>query len=132
MDTATPIVTVGRRKCAIARVRTMAGNGVITVNNHTLDEYFGGLWRHKKMATKPLELFPGAKGYDFNIDVMGGGVTGQADAIRHGIARAIVEIDPSLKLTLKKEGLMTRDPRMVERKKPGQPKARKRFQFSKR
>jgi small subunit ribosomal protein S9 len=126
------IMATGRRKNAIARVRVVSGNGKLTVNSKTFDEYFGGLLRDKASAMKPVTLFPSANGYDFVIDVMGGGMTGQSGAIRHGLARAIVKLDPNTKAAMKKEGLLTRDPRMVERKKPGRPKARKRFQFSKR
>lgn len=97
-----------------------------------MEDYFGGLGRHKKLALKPLTLFPSYKDYDFDIIVNGGGITGQAGAISHCLARAIIKTDPALRPSLKKEGLLTRDPRMVERKKSGQPKARKRFQFSKR
>lgn len=125
-------LSTGRRKNAIARVRVSEGNGKIIVNNKTLDEYFGGLERHKKIAMKPFEVWSGVKSYDFYINVCGGGVTGQAGAISHSVARAILNLNESSKEALKKEGLLTRDSRMVERKKPGRPKARKRFQFSKR
>jgi len=125
-------LTVGRRKNAIARVMTSKGNGKIVVNDKSVDEYFSGLERHKKIALKPFEFWPGMKDFDYYINVNGGGITGQAGAVSHSIARAILELDPTLKDTLKKEGLLTRDSRMVERKKPGRPKARKRFQFSKR
>ena len=127
-----PVQATGRRKTSIAQVRVTEGSGAILINDRTLDVYFGGLGRHKKDAVRPLELFPSAKGYDFTIDVRGGGVAGQAGAIRHGLARALVKVDPTLKAGMKKEGFLTRDPRMVERKKSGMPKARKRFQFSKR
>ncbi len=122
----------GRRKTSIARVRVLPGEGKITVNDRTLDEYFGGLSRHKKEVVRPLEVAASIKGYDFDISVCGGGISGQAGAMRHGISRALLLIEPSLRASLKKEGFLTRDPRMVERKKPGKPKARKRFQFSKR
>jgi len=126
------IWSTGRRKNAIARVRLLPGNGQVVVNDRAFEEYFGGLERHKKLALKPLALFPSSKSYDFDIIVNGGGVTGQAGAISHCLARAIIKVDPALRPGLKKEGLLTRDSRMVERKKSGQPKARKRFQFSKR
>ena len=122
----------GRRKTSTARVRILAGSGKFMVNEKSLDDFFGGLERHKKTAVKPIEFLPANTNYDFNITVEGGGITGQAGAIRHGLANAILKIDASLKSTLRKEGLLTRDSRMVERKKPGRPKARKRFQFSKR
>ena len=126
------IFATGRRKNATARVKVVSGSGKLIVNEKTLDEFFGGLDRQKKHAIEPLEKFPGANTFDYTIDCMGGGVTGQSGAIRLGLARAIIIIDPALRPALKKEGYMTRDPRMVERKKSGQPKARKRFQFSKR
>lgn len=125
-------LSTGRRKNAIARVRVTEGSGKIIINNKSLDEYFGGLERQKKEAIKPFDVWSGVKGYDFFVNVSGGGISGQAGAISHSLARAILSIDESSKDALKKEGLLTRDPRMVERKKPGRPKARKRFQFSKR
>jgi len=127
-----PIWGTGRRKNSVARVRLFPGSGKISVNEKTIDDFFGGLERHKKIALRPVEIFPGANGFDVNIIVTGGGVTGQAGAISHGLARAILKAEPSLKANIRKEGLLTRDPRMVERKKSGRPKARKRFQFSKR
>jgi small subunit ribosomal protein S9 len=127
-----PVQATGRRKNATARLTVYPGSGRILVKNKTLDDYFGGLGRQKKEAIKPIELFAGSKDYDFDIDVMGGGVTGQSGAIRHALARAIIKIDPTMRAQFKKEGLLTRDSRMVERKKPGRAKARKRFQFSKR
>lgn len=127
-----PVQATGRRKNAVARVQVMSGNGQISINDRTIDEYFGGLKRHKKDAVRPLEIYTSSKGYDYIISVNGGGVTGQAGAIRHSLARAIIKMDPNQKQLMKKEGFLTRDPRMVERKKSGMPKARKRFQFSKR
>jgi small subunit ribosomal protein S9 len=124
--------STGRRKNAIARVRLLPGSGQVVVNDKPFEDYFGGLGRHKKQALKPLSLFPSSKSYDFDIIVTGGGVTGQAGAISLSLARAIIKLDPALRPSLKKEGLLMRDPRMVERKKSGRPKARKRFQFSKR
>lgn len=129
---ASPIWATGRRKNSVARVQVSAGSGKIMVNDRTIDEYFAGLERQKKQAMRPVEIFPSFNGYDLKIIVTGGGITGQAGAIRHCLARAIIKIDPNLKKSVRKEGLVTRDPRMVERKKPGRPKARKRFQFSKR
>ncbi|MCL1971420.1 MAG: 30S ribosomal protein S9 [Endomicrobia bacterium] len=125
-------LSTGRRKNSIARVRVSEGSGKVIVNDKTLDEYFGGLERHKKTVMKPFEVWNGVKGYDFYISVCGGGVTGQAGAISHSVARAILSLNEASKGALRKEGLLTRDSRMVERKKPGRPKARKRFQFSKR
>lgn len=125
-------VTVGRRKNATARITVVPGSGKVTINDRTVEEFFGGLGRHKKNALRPVEIYPAGSSYDYSVNVVGGGVTGQAGAISHGLARAIVKITPEMKLNLRKEGLLTRDPRMVERKKSGQPKARKRFQFSKR
>jgi small subunit ribosomal protein S9 len=123
----------GRRKNAVARAAIIdGGSGRIIVNNRPLDEYFLGLERHKRTALKPLDVYPAAKSYDFYINVKGGGITGQAGAISHCIARTILSLNDSSRAVLKKEGLLTRDSRMVERKKPGRPKARKRFQFSKR
>jgi small subunit ribosomal protein S9 len=122
----------GRRKNAIARVRMIAGEGRIAVNEKSIDEYFAGLDRLKQQALKPTTIFPSFKNYDFDVIVTGGGITGQAGAISLSLARAFVKVDPAMKQAMRKEGLLTRDPRMVERKKSGQPKARKRFQFSKR
>lgn len=126
-------IKTGRRKNAVARAAVIdGGNGRIIVNDRPLDEYFAGLERHKRIALKPLDVYPAAKSYDFYINVKGGGISGQAGAISHCIARTILNLNDSSRAILKKEGLLTRDPRMVERKKSGRPKARKRFQFSKR
>ena len=122
----------GRRKDAIARVRTTEGTGKVVINDRTVDDYFAGLERHKKVAIKPFEFWSKTNKYDYYINVSGGGVSGQAGAVSHSLARSIVILDPAAKEVLRKEGLLTRDSRMVERKKPGRPKARKRFQFSKR
>jgi small subunit ribosomal protein S9 len=126
------VLSTGRRKTSIARVRALPGHGKVMVNNKTLDEYFGGLSKTKKNAMKPIEISPSANSFDYSLTVVGGGYTGQAGAISHALTRVLIKLDPKLKANLKKEGLLTRDPRMVERKKPGRPKARKRFQFSKR
>jgi small subunit ribosomal protein S9 len=124
---------VGRRKDAVARVMiSEGGKGEVIVNDKPFDEYFRGLERHKKIALKPFEVWPGALSYDYYFNVNGGGITGQAGAISHCLARTILSLNEGSKAALKKEGLLTRDSRMVERKKPGRPKARKRFQFSKR
>jgi small subunit ribosomal protein S9 len=125
-------LSVGRRKNAIARTRVASGNGKIIINNETVDEYFGGLERLKKTVLKSLDIWEGVKNYDFFVNVNGGGVGGQAGAMSHSLARTILELNETSKAALKKEGLLTRDSRMVERKKSGRPKARKRFQFSKR
>ncbi|MDR1401248.1 MAG: 30S ribosomal protein S9 [Endomicrobium sp.] len=125
-------VTAGRRKNAVAMVRVLEGDGKILVNKKTLDEYFCGLGRLKKIVLKPFNIWNGVKNYDFYVSVSGGGVSGQAGAVCHGLARTVLKLNELSKAALKKEGLLTRDPRMVERKKPGRPKARKRFQFSKR
>ena len=122
----------GRRKSSIARVRLIpGGTGVITVNNRTLDNYFG-METLKYIVRQPIETVGVAGKFDVEVKVQGGGFTGQAGAIRHGLARALVAADANLRAALKKAGCMTRDSRMKERKKPGQPGARKRFQFSKR
>lgn len=122
----------GRRKEAVARVRLKAGNGDITVNERTLDEYFGGREVSKMILKQPLQIVELEGKVDIAVNVDGGGLSGQAGAIRHGIARALVEYNPDLRSALKKAGFLTRDARTVERKKYGQPGARRRFQFSKR
>ena len=122
---------LGRRKSSVARIYLKSGKGKITINKRDHKEYFKTDVQQYKIF-QPFEL-TGTKGkYDATINVKGGGNTGQVEAIRLAISRALVEIDAEYKPLLKAEGLMTRDPRMVERKKPGQPKARKKFQFSKR
>ena len=121
----------GRRKTAIARVRLASGNGKITVNGRAIEKYFA-LETQRAAATKPLTLTGLADKYDVRVNVNGGGPNGQAGAMRHGIARALILADANLRPALKAEGLLTRDSRMRERKKYGQPGARKRFQFSKR
>ena len=123
---------VGRRKKAIARVRIVpGGEGNIVINKRTLDEYFK-LDAQKYIVKQPLELTSTADKYDVFVNVVGGGLTGQAGAVRHGIARALCEADETLRPELKKAGFLTRDPRMKERKKYGLHKARKAPQFSKR
>ena len=125
------IVTVGRRKTSKARVFLVKGSGLITVNKKKLDDYFGR--EVARMVVKqPLETAQMTKGVDIKATVTGGGSFGQAGAIRHGIARALVQYDENLKPSLKKEGFLTRDSRKVERKKVGLRKARKRPQYSKR
>lgn len=126
-----PIRATGRRKTSVAQVRLFPeGQGVILINAKTLDQFFGGLGRHKSAVLAPLKEAEGK--CDVYVKVTGGGATGQAEAIRHGIARALASTGESLKRTMRREGFLTRDDRMVERKKPGRPKARKRFQYSKR
>jgi small subunit ribosomal protein S9 len=126
-----PINAIGRRKAAVARVYLSDGKGKITVNNRDYKEYFGaGTLQY--VVTQPLNLLNVADKYDINANLDGGGPKGQAEALRLGITRALVKIDAECKPKLKANGFLTRDPREVERKKPGQPKARKRFQFSKR
>jgi small subunit ribosomal protein S9 len=122
---------LGRRKAAIARVFVSEGNGQITINKRDLNVYFPSpLLQY--VVKQPLNKLGVAEKYDIQVNLDGGGFKGQAEALRLAIARALVKINPEDKPALKSEGFMTRDPREVERKKPGQPKARKRFQFSKR
>ncbi|MBO4814426.1 MAG: 30S ribosomal protein S9 [Muribaculaceae bacterium] len=125
------INAVGRRKAAIARVFITEGNGDITINKRSLDVYFPSPIL-QFIVKQPLNTLGVADKYDIKVNLDGGGYKGQAEALRLAIARALVKINPEDKSALRKEGFMTRDPRAVERKKPGQPKARKRFQFSKR
>jgi small subunit ribosomal protein S9 len=125
------INTLGRRKTAVARIYMQRGNGQITINNRDLKDYFSTEVLQNKVR-QALALTGNVENYDIKVNVEGGGVTGQAEAIRLAISRALVEIDAELKSKLRAEGLMTRDPRMVERKKFGRRKARRRFQFSKR
>ena len=121
----------GRRKKSVARVRIVPGTGVITINKRDIDDYFG-LETLKLIVNQPFGVTGTEGKFDIIATVNGGGISGQAGAIRHGLARALVEADANLRAALKKAGCMTRDSRMKERKKPGQPGARKRFQFSKR
>ena len=121
----------GRRKSSVARVRVYNGTGKITINNRDIDEYFG-LETLKLIVRQPLNLTSTEGKFDIVCTVAGGGVTGQAGAIRHGLSRALLQFDPELRATLKKAGLLTRDPRMKERKKYGLKAARRAPQFSKR
>jgi small subunit ribosomal protein S9 len=121
----------GRRKTAVARVRLATGSGKITVNGRTFENYFP-LETLRSVVTQPLTVAGAAEKFDVRVNVAGGGPNGQASAVRHGISRALIKFDAALRPPLKAEGLLTRDPRMRERKKYGQPGARKRFQFSKR
>ncbi len=123
--------TIGRRKTSIARVYIKPGKGDIIVNDRDLKDYFISEI-HQTLAKQALAALKLEGSYDVTVNVEGGGVTGQAEAVRLGIARALVEISAENKPALRKEGFMTRDSRMVERKKPGRRKARRRFQFSKR
>ena len=124
-------ITVGRRKEAVARVRLTPGTGNITVNGRTMDEYFGRE-TSKMILVEPLKLVDQMGKLDVFVNARGGGLSGQAGAIRHGITRALMDLNPEFRPVLKKAGFVTRDARKVERKKYGQPGARKRFQFSKR
>ena len=125
------INAVGRRKAAIARVFVKEGNGEITINKRTLESYFPSSIL-QFIVKQPLALLDVIGKYDIKVNLCGGGYKGQAEALRLGIARAWVKINAEDKAALRAAGFVTRDPRAVERKKPGQPKARKRFQFSKR
>jgi len=125
------INTLGRRKSAVARIYLKEGSGEIKINNKDYKEYFP-LETLQYVVVQPLNLIDVAGQYDITVNLSGGGFKGQAEALRLAISRALVKIDPECKTELRKAGFMTRDPRQVERKKPGQPKARKRFQFSKR
>ena len=122
---------IGRRKAAIARVFVKEGNVVITINKRDLNNYFpSSILQY--VVKQPLNKLGTAEKYDISVNLSGGGFKGQAEALRLAIARALVKINPEDKSALRSEGFMTRDARVVERKKPGRPKARKRFQFSKR
>jgi small subunit ribosomal protein S9 len=123
--------TIGRRKAAIARVYLSEGKGQIIVNNRDFKEYFPDKQLHY-VVEQPLNLLEVRENYDIKVNLDGGGLTGQAEALRLAISRALIKVNPEYKPALRAEGFVTRDPRVVERKKPGQPKARKRFQFSKR
>jgi small subunit ribosomal protein S9 len=124
-------IIVGRRKESVARVRIAPGTGNITINGRTMDEYFGRE-TSKMILVEPLKLVDQMGKLDVFVNAKGGGLSGQAGAIRHGISRALCELNPEFRPVLKKAGFMTRDARAVERKKYGRPGARKRFQFSKR
>ncbi len=126
-----PVNALGRRKAAVARVYLRDCKGNITVNERDFKEYFGSETL-QYVVTQPLVLLNLTDKYDIVANLEGGGTKGQAEALRLGISRALVKIDPENKSALKANGFVTRDPREVERKKPGRPKARKRFQFSKR
>ena len=125
------INAIGRRKAAVARVYVSEGTGVITINKRALEVYFPSS-SLQYIVKQPLNTLEAVEKYDIKVNLKGGGYKGQAEALRLAIARALVKINPEDKSALRAEGFMTRDPRSVERKKPGRPKARKRFQFSKR
>ena len=122
---------IGRRKTAVARIYLSEGKGNITVNKRKLEDYFSTATLQYKVK-QPFIITETDGNYDVKVNVYGGGITGQAEAVRLALSRAMCEIDAENRITLKPEGLLTRDPRMVERKKFGQKKARKKFQFSKR
>jgi small subunit ribosomal protein S9 len=131
MATEQEFIATGRRKNAVARIRMTAGTGVIEINGRPLDEYFKTL-PLQNTVLKPFEVAKLVNTFDVRVNAHGGGVNGQAGAVRLAVSRALIEQNPELRPALKAEGLLTRDPRMKERKKSGQPGARKRFQFSKR
>ena len=124
-------IATGRRKTAVARVRLTAGDGTMTINGREFAEFFPTT-DLRLLVEAPLRVVEGNGKYNVNALCDGGGVAGQAGALRHGIARALLQVDETFRPLLKKAGLLTRDPRMKERKKPGRPGARRRFQFSKR
>ncbi|MFN2508478.1 MAG: 30S ribosomal protein S9 [Chthoniobacterales bacterium] len=124
-------IATGRRKTSVARIRMTAGSGKININGKSFEDYFPTI-PLQNTVLEPLEVVKLTNSYDLSINATGGGATGQAGAARLAIARALLQVDANLRGTLKAEGLLRRDPRMKERKKSGQPGARKRFQFSKR
>jgi len=128
MDT---VNTVGRRKASIARIYVNKGKGKITINKRDINDYFP-IEMHQYIITQPINLLNLENQYDINVNLKGGGIKGQAEALCLAISRALVKINEEHKTMLKTNGFLTRDSRVVERKKPGRPKARKRFQFSKR
>jgi small subunit ribosomal protein S9 len=123
--------TVGRRKSAVSRIYLSEGNGKITINNRDFKEYFPSVVL-QSVVLNPFKTLQLENKYDVKANLDGGGVRGQAESLRHAISRALIKIDEQYRPALKAQGFLTRDPREVERKKPGQKKARKRFQFSKR
>ena len=131
MANSNEILATGRRKCAVARVRMVAGTGKVTVNGKNWEEYFT-TEALRGFIAQPFVVSSTVDKFDLNVRLDGGGMSGQAGALRHGIARALVAYDEALRPVLKSNGMMTRDSRVKERKKAGQPGARKRFQFSKR
>lgn len=131
MSETTDIIATGRRKTSIARIKLRKGSGNFKVNGKDFIDYFPSLSMQNTIL-RPLEIANATQGYDVDAKTSGGGITGQAGALRLAISRAILQTDDTLRNPLREEGLLTRDPRMKERKKSGQPGARKRFQFSKR
>jgi small subunit ribosomal protein S9 len=131
MPTAESIQATGRRKTSVASVRMQSGSGAIKVNGRDFTDYFPSLSVQNQIL-RPLEIANAVHAYDIAVKTTGGGINGQAGALRLAISRALLQFDEALRLPLKQEGLLTRDPRMKDRKKPGRPGARKRFQFSKR
>ncbi|MBI9055304.1 MAG: 30S ribosomal protein S9 [Bacteroidales bacterium] len=125
------INTLGRRKAAVARVYLSEGKGNFTVNKRDVNEFFP-TETLQYVVKQPLTLLEVLGNYDVKVNIFGGGIKGQAEALRLGLSRALIEVNPESRDALKKAGFLTRDSRVVERKKPGQPKARKKFQFSKR
>jgi len=125
------IIATGRRKTSIARIKLRKGSGVFKINGKDFTDYFPSL-SMQNVILRPLEIANAVQGFDVDAKTSGGGITGQAGALRLAISRAILQTDENLRSSLREEGLLTRDSRMKERKKPGQPGARKRFQFSKR
>ncbi|MFW5822786.1 MAG: 30S ribosomal protein S9 [Tangfeifania sp.] len=123
--------TIGRRKSAVARIYVNEGKGNITINKRELNEYFPTTTL-QYIVKQPLNVAEAIEKYDIKVNLDGGGIKGQAEALRLAISRALIKIDPELRKDLKSAGFLTRDPREIERKKPGQPGARKKFQFSKR
>jgi small subunit ribosomal protein S9 len=131
MSTSNPILATGRRKTSVASLRMQSGTGAIKVNGRDFVDYFSSLSLQNQIL-RPLEIANAVHTYDVVVKTTGGGINGQAGALRLALSRALIQVDETLRSSLKLEGLLTRDPRMKERKKPGQPGARKRFQFSKR
>jgi small subunit ribosomal protein S9 len=131
MSNTTPVQTTGRRKTSVASIRLLSGSGKIKVNGRDFTDYFTSLSLQNQIL-RPLEIANAVHSYDITAKTTGGGINGQAGALRLALSRALVELNAEIRISLKEEGLLTRDPRMKERKKPGQPGARKRFQFSKR
>ncbi|TSA29187.1 MAG: 30S ribosomal protein S9 [Verrucomicrobiaceae bacterium] len=131
MSTSNPILATGRRKTSVASLRMQSGSGAIKVNGRDFVDYFSSLSLQNQIL-RPLEIANAVHTYDVVVKTTGGGINGQAGALRLALSRALIQVDETLRASLKLEGLLTRDPRMKERKKPGQPGARKRFQFSKR
>lgn len=122
----------GRRKAAVARVRLYPGNGQIVVNSKSLEDYFGGRTIYGQMVQQPLQITDNLSKFNVTVKVVGGGTTGQAGAVRHGLARALVQADANFRPALKKAGFLARDARIKERKKPGLKRARKAPQYTKR